>query len=134
MGEGVVPGGQEFDEPPQQEHRNPSTAQYFQYSQLKGSSAAALLALPGVLGALGSAASAASAREERSTGSSGINAAPVRIFPSVASMLRREVCRASERDEFSNRRSSERIPVPFKESARARGSVLTVSLRGGAGP
>jgi hypothetical protein len=30
MGEGAVPGGQELDEPPQQEQRNPSTAQYFQ--------------------------------------------------------------------------------------------------------
>ena len=44
-------------------------------------------------------------------GNKGTSAAPVRIFPSVASTLRREVCRASERDEFSNRRSIVRIPV-----------------------
>jgi hypothetical protein len=30
IGEGVVPGGQEFEEPPQQAQRKPSTAQYFQ--------------------------------------------------------------------------------------------------------
>src|SRR5580698_4342805 len=116
MGEGVVPGGQELAEPPQQEHRNPSTAQYFQYSQLMGSSVGvlrAVLPLPwiGVCGVAGPVPSAASAREERSTGSSGTSAAPIRIWPSVASRLRREVCRAREREECSNKRSSERIPV-----------------------
>jgi hypothetical protein len=30
MGDGWVPGGHEFDEPPQHEQRNPSMAQYFQ--------------------------------------------------------------------------------------------------------
>src|SRR6185437_4647211 len=116
MGGGAVPGGQEFAEPPQQEHRKPSTAQYFQYSQLIGSSVAFLLSVAsalecGAFGMAGPPVPAASAREERSTGSSGMRAAPVRIFPSVPSRLRREVCRASEREDCSNNRSIGRIPV-----------------------
>ena len=108
IGEGVVPGGHELDVPPQHEQRNPSTAQYFQYSQLCGSAAA--LPLPF------SAGSAASAREERSMGSKGMSAAPVRSLPSAASRLRREVRCARERDDFSNNSSIERIPVPFSGS------------------
>jgi len=30
MGDAAVPGGQEAEVPPQQEHRKPSIAQYFQ--------------------------------------------------------------------------------------------------------
>ena len=88
IGEGAVPGGHEVDVPPQQEHRKPSIAQYFQYSQLSGLSA------PGF-------ACAACARLPRSTGSSGSSAAPVSSWPSDARRLRREVRRASEREELS---------------------------------
>jgi len=87
-GEVAVPGGQELEVPPQHEHRKPSIAQYFQYSQLSGLSG--LASLP-------------QARPPRSTGNSGRSAAPVSSWPREASRLRREVRRASEREECSNR-------------------------------
>src|SRR5579872_4185676 len=100
MGEGCVPGGHELEVPPQQEHRNPSMAQYFQYSQLCGSSttfpAVGAVPEPCLAGAAG-----VCARADRSTGSSGSSAAPVNIRPTEANRLRREVRFAMERAEFS---------------------------------
>jgi hypothetical protein len=127
MGEGAVPGGQEWDDPPQQEHRKPSIAQYFQYSQLSGLSSAALdgafAAMPGPVAAAGAApfvaaacadaaASDAAARLDRSIGSSGSNAAPVSMRPRAARTLRREVRCASEREDCSKSRSMERTVMP----------------------
>src|SRR5579863_8825583 len=97
MGEDPVPGGQDVEVPPQHAHRNPSIAQYFQYSQFSG---------PGVFGL----ASAALARLPRSTGSSGSSAAPVKACPSTARRLRLEVRFAREREDFSNNRSNACMP------------------------
>src|SRR5476649_1114012 len=102
MGDIAVPAGQECELPPQHEHRKPSIAQYFQYSQFCGS----LLALLCGAGAAASGPVAASARLMRSMGSNGSNIVPVRTCPSTATKLRREVRCASEREDFSNRRSS----------------------------
>jgi hypothetical protein len=63
----------------------------------------------------GAGASAACARKARSIGRSGTSAAPVNILPSEASTLRREVCRASEREEFSNKLSNERMRDAFRD-------------------
>src|SRR5256886_15773012 len=102
MGELAVPGGQELEVPPQHEHRKPSMAQYFQYSQVSG---------PPDL------ASHAHARPPRSTGNSGTSTAPVNTWPREASSLRREMLRACEREGGSKRRSSERTVCPwFRES------------------
>src|ERR1700676_1819645 len=110
MGDIAVAGGQECELPPQQEHRKPSIAQYFQYSQFCGSLLALLCAalaadLCGV-GAAPSGAPAASARLMRSIGSNGSKIVPVSTWPSTATKLRREVRCANERDDFSNKRSS----------------------------
>src|ERR1700681_3737339 len=104
-----VPGGQVCELPPQQEHRKPSIAQYFQYSQFCGSSTPALCA-PLATDLWGSAAAgpevAVSAPLTRSIGSSGSRIEPVSTWPSSATKLRREVRCASEREDFSNKRSS----------------------------
>src|SRR5262252_1260012 len=123
MGEEAVPGGQEEEVPPQQEHRKPSIAQYFQYSQLSGLSGLAL---------------AAWTRLARSTGSKGSSAAPVSICPSDASRLRREVRCASERVERSNKRSNVRIgyPVPLwieQHPGRLRGMFIDIPQPAGKG-
>jgi hypothetical protein len=82
IGDIAVPGGQECELPPQQEHRKPSMAQYFQYSQLCGSSCALLRAPLSMDWCCGGAAAsgsalAAAARFTRSIGSSGRSIEPV---------------------------------------------------------
>ena len=89
MGEGAAPGGQELEVPPQQEQRNPSIAQYFQYSQL---SRAVGLGL-----AFRGAPSGAVDRQQRQQRGAGEH-----LARGAASRLRREVRRASEREECSN--------------------------------
>src|ERR1700760_2470756 len=98
MGDDWVPGGQEVDVPPQQAHRKPSMAQYFQYSQFCSSAVG-----------FATGESADCARAVRSSGSSGRRAAPVNTCPSDANRLRREVRFANERADFSNTRSKECI-------------------------
>src|ERR1044072_9095495 len=100
MGDFCVPGGQEVDVPPQQAHRKPSIAQYFQYWQFC-SSAVGCATGPGVAGVW--------ARAVRSMGSNGSRATPVSTRPSEASRLRREVRCASRRADFSQTTSSTRI-------------------------
>src|ERR1700685_1020576 len=120
----AVPGGQACELPPQHEHRKPSIAQYFQYSQLCGSSLGALCAPSESGGDV-----LASARLARSIGSNGSSIEPVSACPSSAMKLRREVRCASEREDLSNKRSSGCITFAFRESGTARVTGPDLSRR-----